>query len=67
MISDLGEVNKAWGEACATDSGHKECRISRPQDIWQKSQDKEETNKANSATVLKSALTGQKAILTGGD
>lgn len=36
-------------------------------DIWQNSQDKKETNKASSATVLESAPTGVKVILAGGD
>lgn len=53
VISDLGEVNKTWEEGPATDSGHKECRIHGSQGHLANSQDKDETNKGNSATVLK--------------
>lgn len=46
MLAKFGEDTKN-----AEFTGHR--------DIWQNSQDKEETNKDNSATVLKLCLTGQ--------
>lgn len=68
-FSDLrprGRLRKLGEKHVLLIVGTKNARFRGHKDIWQKSQDKEETNKTNSATVLKSALTEQKVILTWG-
>lgn len=45
MISDLGEVCKAWGEGCTTKVDTKNAEFTSQKDFWQNPQQKEETNK----------------------
>lgn len=60
MISELGEVSKAWEEGCSTDGAHKECRFYGHKDIWQNPLDKEQTNKAKAASVLNQLQWGKR-------
>lgn len=48
---------KLWKKDVLLIVGKKNAEFTDHRDIWQSSHDKEETNKANSATVLKSAPT----------